>query len=195
MHIQLPELYFKPKLQTLEVLERTGIKMTHPRGLELLDGAGAKVDGDRVRIPAWLVEDAIRKAPSRVVLGKRNGERSVVLEGDKSWFGPSLDCLDYLDPLTDERMQFTSDHCRITASLADALPNFHWSMTIGMAADQPAEIADRVIARPSAPFMKWPCLFAGVKKISQKRQPSFNIPSPFHPWSIMTLRLKRCFSQ
>ena len=105
MHLQQPELYFKPKLQvinddqikqihmaTLEVLERTGIKMTHPRGLELLDGAGAKVDGDRVRIPAWLVEDAIRKAPSRVVLGKRNGERSVVLEGDKSWFGPSLDC-------------------------------------------------------------------------------------------------------
>ena len=29
-------------MATLEVLERTGIKMTHSRGLELLDGAGAK---------------------------------------------------------------------------------------------------------------------------------------------------------
>ena len=172
MHLQLPELYFKPKMQvinddqikqihmaTLEVLERTGIKMTHPRGLELLDGAGAKVDGDRVRIPAWLVEDAIRKAPSRVVLGKRNGERSVVLEGDKSWFGPSLDCLDYLDPMTDERMRFTSEHCRITASLADALPNFHWSMTIGMAADQPSEIADKVIARQALTYCEKPLVF------------------------------------
>jgi trimethylamine--corrinoid protein Co-methyltransferase len=172
MHLQQPELYFKPKLQvinddqikqihmaTLEVLERTGIKMTHPRGLELLDGAGAKVDGDRVRIPAWLVEDAIRKAPSRVVLGKRDGERSVVLEGDKSWFGPSLDCLDYLDPLTDERMRFTSEHCRITASLADALPNFHWSMTIGMAADKPAEIADKVIARQALTYCEKPLVF------------------------------------
>jgi trimethylamine--corrinoid protein Co-methyltransferase len=75
MDMQIPELHFKPKLQvinddqirqihmaTLEVLERTGVKMTHPRGLELLDGAGASVDGDRVRIPAWMVENAIRKA-------------------------------------------------------------------------------------------------------------------------------------
>ena len=159
MDMQLPELNFKPKLRvinddqimqihmaTLEVLERTGVKMTHPRGVELLDGAGASVEGDRVRIPAWMVEDAIRKAPSRVVLGKRNGERSVFLEGDKSWFGPSLDCIDYLDPITDERTRFTSEHCRITAALADALPNFHWSMIIGMADDQPPDIADRVDA-------------------------------------------------
>ena len=131
--MQIPELHFKPKLQvinddqirqihmaTLEVLERTGVKMTHPRGLELLDGAGARVEGERVRIPAWMVEEAIRKAPSRVILGNRNGERSVFLEEDKSWFGPSLDCIDYLDPMTDERMRFTSEHCRITASLADA---------------------------------------------------------------------------
>ena len=160
MTMQIPELHFKPKLQvidddqirqihmaTLEVLERTGVKMTHPRGLELLEGAGASVEGERVRIPAWMVEDAIRKAPSRVVLGNRNGERSVFLEQDKSWFGPSLDCIDYLDPVTDARSRFTSEHCRITATLADALPNFHWSMIIGMADDQPPDIADRVIVR------------------------------------------------
>ena len=89
MSTQQSASFFKPKLKvisneqikkihsaTLEVLERTGVKMTHPRGLELLDGAGARVDGDRVRIPAWLVEEAIRKAPSRIVLGKRNGDRT-----------------------------------------------------------------------------------------------------------------------
>ncbi len=169
---KLPELHFKPNLRvindgqiaqihmaTLEVLERTGVKMTHPRGLELLDGAGARVDGDRVRMPAWLVEDAICKAPSRIVLGKRNGERSVFLEGDKSWFGPSLDCIDYLDPITDERTRFTSEHCRITATLADALPNFQWSMTIGMADDQPPDIADRVIVRQALTYCEKPHVF------------------------------------
>jgi len=172
MGIQTPELHFKPTMQiinedqireihlaALEVLERTGIKMTHPRGVELLAGAGAKVDGDRVRIPAWLVEDAIRKAPSRVVLGKRTGERSVFLEGNKSWFGPSLDCIDYLDPVTDTRVPFTSDHCRITATIADALPNFHWTMTIGMASDQPPQIADRVIARQALTYCEKPLVF------------------------------------
>ena len=170
--MQIPELHFKPKLRvinddqirhihmaTLEVLERTGVKMTHPRGLELLDGAGARVEGDRVRIPAWMVEDAIRKAPSRVALGNRNGERTVILEGDKSWFGPSLDCIDYLDPITDERSRFTSEHCRITATLADALPNFHWSMIIGMADDQPPDIADRVIVRQALTYCEKPLVF------------------------------------
>jgi trimethylamine--corrinoid protein Co-methyltransferase len=181
MNMQIPELHYKPKLQvinadqirqihmaTLEVLERTGVKMTHPRGLELLDGAGARVEGDRVRIPAWMVEDAIRKAPSRVVLGNRNGERTVILEEDKSWFGPSLDCIDYLDPITDERSRFTSEHCRITATLADALPNFHWSMIIGMADDQPPDIADRVIVRQALTYCEKPLVFC-CKDINSER--------------------------
>jgi len=67
-----PELNFKPKarvigaeqieqihMATLEVLEHTGVQITHPRALDLLHSAGARVDGDRVRIPAWMVEDAI----------------------------------------------------------------------------------------------------------------------------------------
>jgi trimethylamine--corrinoid protein Co-methyltransferase len=181
MNMQIPELHFKPKLQvinddqirqihmaTLEVLERTGVKITHPRGLELLDGAGARVEGDRVRIPAWMVEDAIRKAPSRVVLGNRNGERCVSLEEDKSWFGPSLDCIDYLDPITDERSRFTSEHCRITATMADALPNFHWSMIIGMADDQPPDIADRVIVRQALTYCEKPLVFC-CKDTSSER--------------------------
>jgi trimethylamine--corrinoid protein Co-methyltransferase len=154
------DLGFKPKLQvldenqieqihmaTLEVLERTGVCIPHPKALEVLDGAGARVDGERVRIPAWLVEDAIRQAPSRIVLGKRDGTRSVFLERDRSWFGPSLDCIDYLDPATEKRRPFTSDDCGITARIADALPNFTWVMTIGMAANKPVDIADRAIAR------------------------------------------------
>jgi trimethylamine--corrinoid protein Co-methyltransferase len=155
-----PNLEFRPRMSvlndaqiehihqaTLEVLERTGVVFNHPQALEILHGIGARVDGERVRIPAWLVEKSIREAPSRVVLGNRNGERTVFLEGDKYWFGPSLDCIDYLDPHTEERRRFFSDDCRITATVADALPNFTWVMTIGMAEDVPPDIADRVIAK------------------------------------------------
>ncbi|MGQ9667648.1 MAG: trimethylamine methyltransferase family protein [Anaerolineae bacterium] len=155
-----PDIHFRPKLYTLndeqlrqihlatlEVLERTGVQITHPRAKAMLAGAGARVDGDRVRIPSWMVEDALRKAPHRVVLGTRSGQRTVLLEGDKVWFGPSLDCIDYLDPVTEERRPFTSADCAVTARVADALPNYDWVMTIGMAADVPADIADRVIAK------------------------------------------------
>ena len=104
-----PAIKFRPQLNvineyqiqqihqaTLEVLERTGIEIAHPHALEILHGAGARVEGTRVRIPSWLVDDALKKAPTRVVLGDRHGERKVFLEGDKSWYGPSLDCVDYL---------------------------------------------------------------------------------------------------
>ncbi len=167
-----PDIRFKPFLKvindqqieqihaaTLEVLERTGVQMTHPRALEALHGAGARITGDRVRIPAWLVEQAIRQAPKRLILGKRNGERSVHLEGAKSFFGPSLDCIDYLDPLTGDRRPFTSDDCRITATVADALPNFSWVMTIGMASDVPADIADRIIAKQVFTYTEKPLVF------------------------------------
>jgi len=167
-----PDLTFRPRLSvldddqieqvhqaTLEVLERTGVQMTHPKAVELLHGAGARVDGDRVHIPAWMVEDAIRTAPPRVVLGNRNGERTVFLEDKKHWFGPSLDCIDYLDPLTHERRRFVSEDCRVTATVADALPNYTWVMTIGMADDVPADIADRVIAKQVFTHTEKPLVF------------------------------------
>ena len=74
-----PDLRFKPRLAvlseeqmeqihlaTLELLERTGVQLTHPRAVEILHGAGARVDGNRVHIPAWMVEDAIQKAKEKI---------------------------------------------------------------------------------------------------------------------------------
>jgi trimethylamine--corrinoid protein Co-methyltransferase len=167
-----PHLTFRPRMSvvdeaqieqihqaTLEVLERTGVQISHPRALEILSGAGARVDGKRVRLPAWLVETAIHQAPKRIVLGNRQGERRVFLEGDKVWFGPSLDCIDYLDPVTEQRRRFVSDDCRITATLADALPNFTWVMTIGLADDVSPHVADRVIAKQVLTYTEKPLVF------------------------------------
>jgi trimethylamine--corrinoid protein Co-methyltransferase len=166
------ELHSKPSLKvlgndqiekihaaTLEVLERTGVRITHPKALDLMEGAGANVDGDRVRIPARMVEDAILKAPSSFALGKRNGEPAVLLEGNKSWYGAGLDCVDYLDPVTDERRRFTIKDCRITAKIANALPNYSWVMTLGLAADAPADITDQVIAKQALTYCEKPLAF------------------------------------
>ena len=144
---------------TMEVLERTGVKISHPQVLELLDGAGARVDTDVVHIPDSMVKDALRKAPSRIVLGNRNGERSVKLERNRSWFGASLDCIDYLEPFTRERRKFVLDDCRTTATLLDALPNYTWGMTFGMAADAPAEFADRLVLKEAMTHSEKPMVF------------------------------------
>lgn len=144
---------------TLEVLERTGVRVSHPRALELLDGAGARIEDNRVRIPAWMVDEALRKAPSRVVLGKRSGERSVTLERDRSWFGPSLDCMDFLEPFTAERRRFKLEDCRTTAAILDALPNYSWGMTFGLASDVSPDLADRLVLREVLSYCEKPMVF------------------------------------
>ena len=53
-------------LATLEVLERTGVKIFHTDVLGLLEKAGAHVDGDIARLPPHLVNQALHTAPCRV---------------------------------------------------------------------------------------------------------------------------------
>ncbi|MGD2126256.1 MAG: trimethylamine methyltransferase family protein [Desulfobacteraceae bacterium] len=166
------DLDFKPKLNalseeqlrrihmaTLELLERTGVHISHPGAVEKLADAGARVDKHRVRIPAWMVDKALQKSPSRVALGKRNGERSVILEGDRSWFGPNVDCMDYLVPFTGERRRFTIEDCRTTATILDALPNYDWGMTFGLADDVLPELADRLVVREAFKYSEKPLVF------------------------------------
>ena len=155
-----PELNFTPKQSvlsqeqieriysaTLEILERIGSKITCPQALEILEAGGARINGDRVRIPNWLVEDALRKAPSRIALGNREGKRTVILDKDSVYFSAAIDNLEYLEPISNERIRYTSEHTKICASLADGLPNFSWIFTINMAHDYPPLIADRAAAR------------------------------------------------
>ena len=155
-----PELNFTPRQNvltheqierihgaTLEILERIGSKVTCQKALDILQQGGARIDGDRVRIPAWMVEDALRKAPSRVAMGNRYGKRSMFLDKNSVYFGAALDNLDYLDPFSNERIRYTSEHARICASLADGLHHFSWVFTINLAHDHPPLIADRISAK------------------------------------------------
>ena len=141
------------------MLAQTGVQMQHPKAAEILAGSGARVEKDRIHLPAHVVNAAINNSPSRVVLGCRNREDIIILEGDRTWFGPCLDCLNYLDPITNERRVFTSEDCRANASLADGLPHYTWVMTLGLADDVQPEIADRVIARQALTYCEKPLTF------------------------------------
>lgn len=141
---------------TLEILERTGVRIDHAEALELLRGNGARIMNDgRVRIPAHLVEQALRTVPPRVVLCNRDGERALFLEEGRSYFGSSSDCPDFLDPVTGMRREFVADDGRITALVADYLPNIHFVNRAGWAADLP---------RPAAEWIQFKQLLTIVRK-------------------------------
>lgn len=154
-HEQIEQIH----LATMQVLERTGIQISHPRVLGLLKAGGAKVEGNRVRIPAAMVETAIQQSPAHFTLGKRGGEKAIDLQENKSWYGAGLDCVDYLDPITDDRCKFTSEHCRVTAMIANALTNYDWCMILGFADDVQAAWAERVAARQALTYCNKPLFF------------------------------------
>ncbi len=125
-------------LAALEVLRRTGIRFHHAGALELLADAGAFVhDGNLVKFPAAMIEDAIASAPGRVIMCDRDGAPAVWLEGTKVNFGTGSDCLNFLDPATGEHRPFTKTDIINGYHLCDALPNIHFVMSIGIPADVP----------------------------------------------------------
>lgn len=131
----------------LEVLGRTGVRITHPQGQKIMAEAGCCVDGDRIRIPRELVEKSIATAPKKVLMGNRDGSKQLVLQGANTYFGATIDCVNYLDPDTGELSECTSDKVIAMTRLCEALGNYDWIMTLGISRDLPEKIADLGVAR------------------------------------------------
>ena len=90
-------------LAALEILRRTGIRYHHQEVVELLVEAGAFVsDGNLVKFPAFMVEEALASVPSRIVMCDRDGEPAMYLEGNRVYYGTGSDCLNFPDPETGE---------------------------------------------------------------------------------------------
>ncbi len=124
-------------LASLEILRRTGVRVYEDEALALLKEAGAYVSDDTlVKIPAWLVEWALRQAPSRVGLCARGTDQVVVpLEGRQVSFGPGSDCPHYLDPRTGQRRPFTTRDVIDCVHVVDALPQLGFVMSMGIPSD------------------------------------------------------------
>lgn len=144
----------------LEVLERVGVNIHHPKALEIVKKAGAYVNGNRVKFPAALVEKCIRSAPSRVVLCDRNKERKMYLEGNRFYFGPGPTAMYTLDPFTGERRVPTlKDTCR-ASKVMDALPNIDFQMDFGTISDVDTKILDvfafeAMLNNSTKPIVHW----------------------------------------
>jgi trimethylamine--corrinoid protein Co-methyltransferase len=90
---------------TLEVLAQTGLLVDYPEALEIFADAGAAVDRDRriVKIPPRLVEDAIRSAPSEILLAGRDPKHDKPLASGRLYFTNFSEGVEVVDPYTGER--------------------------------------------------------------------------------------------
>jgi trimethylamine--corrinoid protein Co-methyltransferase len=136
----------------LDVLERVGTRVYGTEGLALLRNAGCPVsDGDAsagsaealVRIPSWLVKDALNTTPERIVVAGRDRRKRAILEKDKIYFGTGSDCPSLIDPYTDEVRKYTYQDITNAARISDALSHIDFHMSLGLTSGVPAQTYDR----------------------------------------------------
>lgn len=140
-----PEQCRKIHNASLEILIRTGIQLHDEEAVNLLEEAGAFVaDGNRVRIPAGLVEKALSTVPKRVTLYNRYGTQALYLEDYRCYYGTGSDCLYIIDHRTGERRLSILKDVEEGIRLCDALPHVDFVMSMFHPSD--------VDPRNSAPY-------------------------------------------
>ncbi len=108
---------------SLQVLAGTGVEVRNDEALALYRQGGARIEGTRVYITPTMVADALKKAPSRVLLAGRDPAQDLVLEGKRVYAGTGGSPTMMLDPGADTVRPATLRDLADMASLADALPH------------------------------------------------------------------------
>ncbi|MFZ5918833.1 MAG: trimethylamine methyltransferase family protein [Chloroflexota bacterium] len=122
---------------SLDILARTGIVMKNEAGRELLLEAGAWESDGRIKLPEFLVMDAIATAPSRILMHNRLGELTMPLEAGKVFFGPGSDCPFTVDLETGARREAIAEDGRRIAHLCDGLAQIDFIMSMATPSDVP----------------------------------------------------------
>ncbi len=145
---------------SLEILERTGMRLHEPQALALLQRKGATVeDGNRVRIPHKLVEWALDVAPKQTVLHNRHGQPAMVLAAHNMYYGTGSDCPNVIDLRTGERRPGTLQDIVEATRICDALPNIDFLMSFCIANDLDPQTYDRHQMRAMLMYSTKPILF------------------------------------
>ena len=124
-----------------EVLERTGVEVAPSPCRDRLAAAGCRVEAgrDRVYFPAKVVEDALKSAPSEVLLADRlegpaRGSMDLKLGGRRVYLGTGGTAVKIMDLDGAVRETRLSDNYHI-GRLCDALEHVHFYMRPAMARD------------------------------------------------------------
>jgi trimethylamine--corrinoid protein Co-methyltransferase len=127
---------------SLAILEQTGVQTEGSETLRLFEEAGARVEGNRVRLSPALIEDAVDRAPSRVVLAGRDPDNDLILEGSRVYIGTGGAALNVLDMETGKVREAVLEDVANTARLVDALDNIHFYLIPIYPTDMSKEIVE-----------------------------------------------------
>ncbi len=144
---------------TLECLSRVGVIVQNRQGREILAQAGAQVDGETVRIPAYIIQQALETAPADFNIWSRGGTVMHIAQGEVN-FGPGPTCTYFVDPFTGERRKARRGDAGLTAKVCDALPQIDYIMGLSLFDDvtpvlSPVYEFAESLANTSKPIIAW----------------------------------------
>jgi trimethylamine--corrinoid protein Co-methyltransferase len=173
---------------TLACLERTGVEVRNPEARNLLSGAGARLDGSRVRLPSHVVQDAVAAAPRSFTLWGRpvgderqQDERHRIEVGspaldqptiDDVNFGPGPTCTYFVDPKSGERRRSQRGDPGLAALVCDALGNIDYVMGLALIDDVTPELSPvyefaEMVVNTAKPLLPWAYSSDNVSDIYQ----------------------------
>ena len=115
---------------TLHIIENVGVRFPSKRALEIWEAHGADVDHEKkiVRAKPQLIEDALKKCPPKYILGARDPQQNLPLDGNHVCLGTDGCGVEIIDIETKQKRTSVLQDVRDIARVADATPEvaFHW---------------------------------------------------------------------
>ena len=146
----------------LHVLQYTGLEVQHEEAREILKEAGAWVEGDRVRIPSYLVKRSLDMAPRSFTIFARDGnsKNDIHIGPGRAHFGPGPTPPNFIDVETLERRPYVKADAAIVAKVCDALPNIDFVESLGTVNDVHHELSAsyefaEMFPNTSKPIVAW----------------------------------------
>ncbi len=151
---------------TLRILSETGIVLNSPTGRELLAGAGAQMEGDRVLLPPDLVNECVAKCPPQVSIRGRGGKTKVLGDGSLHWHNLG-GAPDILDLPGGKRRRATLQDVRDSTRLLDALESATTITPFFTPIDVPGELMSLAMYRHALPYTTKPLQGPGVQNAAE----------------------------
>jgi trimethylamine--corrinoid protein Co-methyltransferase len=142
---------------SLDVLARTGCLVPVAEARELLAGAGARVEGDRVYIKQDAVEWALGNLRP-VTLHNWMGEPVLPLAEGRVTFGALVDNLYVQDAYQPRMRPFLRSDLAWSTRLLDALPHIDWVECSGQMHDVAPQVQTQLAFAGALPYTKKPIL-------------------------------------
>lgn len=130
LYILSPEDVQRIHTATLDVIETVGVRFPSRRALDIWEAHGATVDRDTmiVKVPGYVIEDALKQAPPVYTLAARDPAQDLPLDGNHVFVGTDGCGVQVIDIHTGERRRSVLQDVIDIVRVADYVEQiaFHW---------------------------------------------------------------------